>query len=136
MQKEIPERLHKWVRTNDDRGLKVNFKVMCHHCNEEMFLRNSELLHQRKNAFGRAQVTPIMKIMYKCIPCAQVYWFYVGHPFVDNDYWNEVMKWRDNHPLWIPPLSEWSDDAKVQQRLKDLGYLGGDVEEEVTELEE
>jgi len=40
------------------------------------------------------------------------------------------------HPLWIPPTETWSEDAKVQQRLKDLGYIGGDIEiEDVTEME-
>jgi len=102
-----------------------------------MFLRNSELCSVQKNDYGFARVVQIMKVMYKCIPCAQVYWFYVEKPYVDNDYWNEVLKWRNNHPLYVPPTSEWSDDAKVQQRLKDLGYLGGDYAfEDVTEVKE
>lgn len=39
--------------------------------------------------------------------------------------------------MWVPPPETWSNDAKVQQRLKDLGYLGGDIKyNEVTDMEE
>ena len=136
-EKPVNSRLTKWVRTNDKVGVKPTFPVICHHCNEKMFFRNSELCSVQKNAYGFVRVVQIIKVMYKCIPCAQVYWFYVEHPYVDNDYWTEVLKWRNNHPLYVPPISEWSDDVKVQRRLKALGYIGGDIDcSETTELEE
>ena len=127
----------KWVRTHDLWGVKATFKVICPHCNEEMFVRTSELTMPRRNFIGRVQVKPTVTVMYKCIPCAVVFWFYVDEPYVDNDYWNEILKTRGNHPLWVPPPESWSEDAKVQKRLKALGYLGGDYEfEEVTEVED
>lgn len=132
-------RFVKWLRTDDKKGFKPNFKVICPNCDgEEMFLRNSELNLVRVNSYGRGKVSPVLQVMYKCIPCAAVMWFHVGPPQgMDSDYWNEILKRRDNHPLYVPPVEEWSEDAKIQQRLKDLGYLGGDVEiEEMTETEE
>lgn len=131
-------KITKWIRTHDAQGLEPTFEVMCPHCDEKMLLRNSELLYLRKNAHGYAKVEATIKVMYKCRPCAFVMWFYVGSPYVDNDYWKEVMTLRDNHPLWVPPVLKWaSDDAKVQQRLKDIGYWGGDVDYgEKTEMEE
>lgn len=131
------DRLLKWIRTSNAMGFKANFGVICHHCNESMFLRGSELKLETENAIGFRKVCPILRVMYKCISCAQVYWFHVGRPYMDADYWNEVMKWRDMHPYWVPPISEWSEDIKVQQRLKDLGYIGGDIEyKDVTDVEE
>ena len=133
----LPNRFLKWTRTNNVRGFKANFDVICYHCNEQMFLRNSELLLERENARGIRKIYPTLRVMYKCIPCGQVYWFHIGRPYMDNDYWNAILKWRDNHQLWIPPISEWSEDARVQQRLKDLGYIGGDIEyKDVTDIEE
>jgi len=117
--------------------LEAVFDVICPHCGYKMQLRNSELKLDRINAYGRSKVKPTITMMYKCRPCALVFWFYVESPYVDNDYWNEVMKMRDNHPLYVPPQSKWSDDAILQQRLKDLGYFGGDIDySEKTEIEE
>ena len=130
-------KLNKWTRTKGKEAFEPNFKITCSHCGGEMVLRNSECVLKRCNSVGRAQVEPVVSMMYKCRPCAHVSWFYLGYPYVDNNYWNEIMKRRDNHPLYVPPKSLWSDDAKIQQRLKDLGYWGGDVDySEKTELEE
>ena len=135
--KEFSKPHDKWVRTYDMWGLKATFDVICPHCNEKMFVRTSELTLPRRNFLGRVQVKATLTVMYKCIPCALVNWFYVDHPYIDNDYWNEILKIRDNHPLWVPPPETWSEDAKVQQRLKDLGYIGGDYKfEDITEVEE
>ena len=131
----ILERLTKWERTNDKYGLKPRFNIICHHCKVPMFLRNSELLHDKLKRYGFVRLEPILSVRYKCIPCAQVYFFVISRPHMDTDYWNEVLKWRDMQPLFIPPMAEWSDDAKIQQKLKDLGYLGGDVAEELTKIE-
>lgn len=127
----------KWIRTGDKQGIKPTFDVICPHCDSKMLLRNSELLILRTDRRGYSKVCPTLKVMYKCRPCAKVAWFYVDEPYVDNDYWNEVLKLRDNHPLWVPPEKLWSDDAIIRQRLKDIGYWGGDVDYgEKTELEE
>lgn len=125
----------KWVRTHDKKALEANFDVICPHCGEKMLLRNSECILKRSNDVGRAQVEPLVSMMYKCRPCAWVTWFYVGYPYVDNDYWNEVMKLRDNHPLYVPK-NLWSKEAIIQKRLKDTGYWGGDIDySEKTDLE-
>ena len=131
-------RFVKWVKTDDKKGFKPTFKITCEECGKEMFLRNSELTLDQANSFGRNKVVPILRVMYKCIPCAEVKWFYIGPPQgMDNDYWNELLKRRDNHPLYVPPVEEWSDDIRVQKRLKALGYVGGDIDEYIiTELEE
>ena len=135
--KKSASRLIKWIRTNNERAFKPTFDVMCPHCDEKMFLRNSELTYVKKNYYGYTQLEPAVFIQYKCIPCAFVMKFQVGHPYMDSDYWNEVFKWRDNHPLWNPPISEWSDDVKIQERLKALGYIGGSIDyKDETELEE
>ena len=132
-----PHKIIKWVRTGDEQGLESTFEVICPHCNIKMLLRNSELLLLRKNAHGRAKVEPTVKVMYKCRPCAFVAWFYVGEPYVDNEYWNKVLALRDNHPLWVPPETLWSEDAIIQKRLKAIGYWGGDIDYgERTEIEE
>ncbi|KKL71341.1 hypothetical protein LCGC14_2095880 [marine sediment metagenome] len=131
------DRLLKWIRTNDAMGFKANFDVICHHCNEPMFLRGSELKLENENAVGFPKVAMILRVMYKCIPCAQVYWFHVSRPYIDADYWNKVMKWRNMHPMWVPPPETWSEDARVQKRLKDLGYIGGNIEyKDITDIEE
>lgn len=127
----------KWIKTDDKVGFEPNFDIVCHLCNEKMFLRNSELMWLQKNSRGYKRNEPVLKNMYKCEPCAQVYWFYISSPYLDSDYWNELYKRRNEYFLYVPPPEEWSSDAKVQQRLKDLGYLGGDIEyKDETELEE
>lgn len=134
---EKKHKIIKWIRTDDKVGFKANFPIICHHCNKEMFLRNSELTYLNQNWYGNVQASPVLKVMYKCIPCAQVYWFYIERPYIDNDYWNEILKRRDNHFLYVPPPETWSEDARIQQRLKDLGYLGGEIDyKEETEVEE
>ena len=135
--KESSKIYNKWIRTNDKWGLKAMFDVICPHCNEKMFVRNSELSLPRNNYVGRIRVKPTLTVMYKCVPCAVVFWFYIDSPYIDLEYWNKVLELRNMHPLWIPPTESWSEDARVQQRLKDLGYLGGDVEyKDVTDIEE
>lgn len=140
--KNLSSGLHnrvKWKRTHDEYGFKANFEVFCDQCGEEekMFVRVSELLLNKRNYCGRVRVEPTLMVMYKCLPCAAVKWFYIGEPYMDNDYWNEILTIRDNHLSWIPPPETWSEDARVHKRLKDLGYVGGDyVTEDVTEIEE
>lgn len=127
----------KWKRCSGEKGYEANFDVKCHQCDGEMFLRNSELTYINKKGFGNRQVEPILKVMYKCTPCGVVSWFFIGYPYMDMDYWNEIMKRRDNHFLYVPHPKTWSEDALIQQRLKDLGYLGGDIDyKEETDLEE
>ena len=135
--KKSEHKIIKWIRTDDKAGFKPNFKIICHLCGSEMFLRNSELMFFHQNARGIIKGEPMLKNMYKCEPCAQVYWFYISYPYMDSDYWNELYKRRDEYFMWIPDPKTWSSEARVQQRLKDLGYLGGDIEyQEKTEIEE
>jgi len=134
---EVKHSIIKWIRVDGEEGYKANFDVACNQCGTKMFLRNSELTFINKSWYGQIQVEPVLKVMYKCIPCAVVSWFWIGYPYMDVDYWNELLKRRDNHFLYIPPPETWSDDAKVQKRLQALGYLGGDIDySEKTELEE
>jgi hypothetical protein len=140
----LEHKILKWIKCEGKEGFKANFPVVCdqgcmnpNETPEEMFLRNSELTFLNSKGYGQVKVEPILKVMYKCKLCANVKWFFIGYPYMDNDYWNEIMKRRDNHFLYVPDPKTWSDDARIQQRLKDLGYLGGDIEySEVTEVEE
>lgn len=117
--------------------LKPNFEVTCPQCGEQMFIRRSELCLPRRNYRGRIQVIPTLEVMFKCLLCAHTMWFLPNKPYIDSDYWNEALKIRNHFPMWVPPPETWSNDAKVQQRLKDLGYLGGDIKyNEVTDMEE
>lgn len=137
MADKIEYKILKWLRVDGREGFKANFDTKCSQCGSKMFLRNSELMFMNQKGYGNRKVEPVLKVMYKCYPCAVVSWFFIGYPYMDLDYWNELMKRRDNHFLYVPDPKTWSDDAKIQQRLKDLGYLGGDVEYvEETELEE
>lgn len=75
--------------------------------------------------------------MYKCRPCAMVYWFYIVRPYMDMEYWNKLLEIRDNHPLYVPPVEKWAKDGMILKRLEALGYWGGDLDYgEETEMEE
>ncbi len=114
-----------WVRTSNARGVEATFEIKCPLHNLQMFLRNSVLMHTQREAEGRTVISSCIKVLYKCPHCAIVFEFYVESPVVDNKYWSEVLDWRNDFMVYIPPREEWTEESAIKKQLEALGYWGG-----------
>lgn len=128
--KEMPQlgivsKFNKWVRTNNAQGLEPTFDITCPEkdCNgAKMILRNSVLSHQEMMDSSFGPKVPIVKVMYKCPICDHVDWYYIGPPYIDNKYWAQMLTWRKNRMIYIPPKDEWEENEIIKERLAALGY--------------
>lgn len=132
----------KWPRTNTAEGHKKNFDIKCEQCNEDMFMRYSQItfypkeiktnflqriiirlgskLHLAVFPEGEGKVKG-NTIEYKCVLCGGVALFSVED---DAEYLQEVLDKRGGMSLLYPTKEEWAKEGEIhRQKLESLGYL-------------
>ena len=118
-----------WEKTNDLRGHKPKFAIICYHCkqngyHEEMFLRYSYMA-PRDDHINEIYGC-LNQLEYKCKKCAWTTKFLVE---TSGGYLSGIMDKREkagyHRHLYHQEPGEWAEDKEIEKQLQALGYVGG-----------
>ena len=109
----------KWERTGDIEGHRPMFNIRCRHCDEDMFLRYTQVL-MRKNKLRHAD-SDCNQMAFKCWRCGNMERFNVRDK---RKYLLAMLKRRKGITLYYPPKSKWASiNPFVKKKLESLGYV-------------
>ena len=108
----------KWERENSIIGHRPLFSIRCMYCDEEMFLRYSQILLRKTKLRGADK--DCNQLAYKCPTCGNVQRFNVEDK---RGYFKDILFMRKGVTLYYPPKDTWAKVSDlVRKRLENLGY--------------
>lgn len=109
----------KWERTDDIEGHRPLFDIKCRFCNEDMFLRYTQVLFRTNKLRGADK--DCNQMAYKCWGCGNVQRFNVDDK---RNYLKEILLKRKGITLYYPRKSTWAKiNDFVKEKLESLGYV-------------